>query len=385
MALRTLTHPDREPLGVYVHVPFCRVHCPYCDFYTYPSGRGQAPDFVDAVCREIEMVDLRLAPDAYTVATVYFGGGTPSTLTGSQLSRLLDTLKKRLRLSPEAEITLEANPEDITSQALESWRGAGINRISLGIQTFDPDRLEFLGRVHSAGRAREALEAVRSFPNWSADLMFGWEHQTLPELNADLEEVLTYAPPHVSLYQLTLEPRTRMGVLAAQDRVRCALPEAQAELYLSACDRLDQAGILQYEVSNFARPGCESRHNRSYWERRAYVGLGPSAASLLCERRSRNLASWPHYRDRLRASRLPVGAIEVLTPEEVATERLWLGLRTAQGVPLDSLGSEHERLIRKAESDGLVSTAGQGRIVLTRKGMAVADELAARLLLNRES
>jgi oxygen-independent coproporphyrinogen-3 oxidase len=298
---------------------------------------------------------------------------------------LVNSLGQKLHLSHEAEVTLEANPEDITPSALESWHGAGINRISLGIQTFDPDRLKFLGRVHSADRAREALAAVRTYPNWSADLMFGWEHQTLPQLEADLEEVLSYSPPHVSLYQLTLEPRTRLGVLAAKNRVRCAEPELQAELYLAACDRLDQAGLLQYEVSNFARTSRESRHNRSYWERWPYVGLGPSAASLLRDRRSRNLASWPHYRDRLRAGRLPVGEVEVLTPEEVATERLWLGLRTAQGVPLESLGSGHESFLHIAENDGLVSTAVRGRIVLTRKGMALADELAARLLLHRES
>ena len=375
----------RTPLGVYLHVPFCRVHCPYCDFATYPAARGHASDFVDAVCREIELVSLRLSPGDFTVETVYFGGGTPSTLTGSQVAELVRALQEAFQVSRAPEITLEANPEDITPPALESWRQAGVNRISLGVQTFDPDRLEFLGRVHSAARAREALESVSSMANWSADLMFGWEHQTLPELHADLDEILSYQPPHVSLYQLTLEPKTRMGVLAAKDRVRCADPEMQAELYLAACQRLEDAGVRQYEVSNFAKSGYESRHNRSYWERRSYVGLGPSAASLLSERRSRNLASWPHYRDRLRAGRLPVGSVEVLTPQDVATERLWLGLRTSQGIADEAVGDSQKPLILKAVHDGLLFTAEGGRIVLTRKGMALADEVAARLLLNRQS
>lgn len=380
MASSTLSTIAGNPLGVYVHVPFCRVHCPYCDFYTYPSNRGHAPDFIGAVLREIELASQRLNPAEFVVETVYFGGGTPSTLEAPQLDSVLDALGRQFKFHPQVEITLEANPEDVTPLALETWQALGINRVSLGVQTFDPGRLQFLGRVHSADSARRALGVLAGFPNWSADLMFGWQGQTTTELEKDLGELLSYAPPHASLYQLTLEPRTRMGVLAARNLVACADSDQQADLYLTACTQLDASGLAQYEVSNFARGGFESRHNRSYWERKAYLGLGPSAASFMHERRSRNLASWPRYRDRLQAGYPAIEQVEVLSPHISKLERVWLGLRTAGGIASDTLSAEVMPLVFEAAREGLVSTAAEGRITLTRKGMAMADEVAARLL-----
>jgi oxygen-independent coproporphyrinogen-3 oxidase len=210
--------------------------------------------------------------------------------------------------------------------------------------------------------------------------MFGWEGQRVQQLEADLGELLAFGPPHVSLYQLTLEPRTRLGVLAARDLVHCADADRQADLYLAACEVLDRAGLRQYEVSNFARPGFESRHNQAYWERRAYLGLGPSAASLVCERRTRNVASLPRYLEAVSAGRSPVDFVEVLTPEKAALESLWLGLRTSRGVPAEKIDPDHWPMLRQAERDGLLTTGGDGRIALTRKGMAVADGLVLRLL-----
>lgn len=380
MAGGTVEQDSRQPLGVYIHVPFCRVHCPYCDFYTYPSVRRRAAEYVAALEREIGLWPGRLDPQRFEVETVYFGGGTPSMLTLSQLRQILTSLRNRLKIRGAAEITLEANPEDVTKESIAAWVDLGINRVSLGVQTLEAERLAFLGRVHSVETAVSALELLSLLPNWSADLMFGWEGQTVRQLEQELERLLSFSPTHVSLYQLTLEPKTRFGVLAAKGLVRCADPDSQAQLYLAACERLESRGLLQYEVSNFAQPGHESRHNAGYWVHRAYVGLGPSAASLLGLRRTRNAASLPRYLEKLRSGFCPVEFVEVLSPQTVALERLWLGLRTRSGVPRDWLRPESQLIVERAQADGLLTTGHCGRIALTRKGMAVADEVLTRLL-----
>jgi oxygen-independent coproporphyrinogen-3 oxidase len=380
MARGPLRIEPPSPLGVYIHVPFCRVHCPYCDFYTYPARRGRDPEFVQALAAEIDLLPQRFDPEPFRVDTVYFGGGTPSTLKAAQVRQILARLGERLKVSSGAEITLEANPEDIERESLLGLLDSGPNRISLGVQTFDDGRLALLGRVHSAETALRALKLLSGLPNWSADLMFGWEGQTVPELQAELNRLLEFAPPHVSLYQLTLEPQTRFGVLAAKNLMRCADVDRQADLYLAACEALESGGLAQYEVSNFARKGWESRHNSSYWERRPYAGLGPSAASFLHQRRTRNAATLSRYVDLLRSGICPVESVEVLSPENEATERLWLGLRTREGVPAAWIAGGLESMLQQAFRQGLLTTGPSGRITLTRKGMAVADELVRRLL-----
>jgi len=376
----SVTRDGRDPLGVYVHVPFCRVHCPYCDFYTYPASRGREEEYGRALVREITLVERRLRPERFLVETIYFGGGTPSTLAPARIREVIARLGERLSISREAEITLEANPEDVSAEMLEVWKEAGPNRISIGVQTLAPESLAFLGRMHSSAAARRSLDLLSTHPNWSADLMFGWEGQTVEQLEADLKAVLSCAPPHISLYQLTLEPKTRLGVLAARNLVRCADTDCQADLYLAACEILESAGLRQYEVSNFARPGFESRHNQAYWERRPYLGLGPSAASLINQRRTRNIASLPRYIAALNAGGWPLASVEVLTPDQVATERLWLGLRTAAGVELSSIPAGCEAMLAEARRQGFLLTGQSNRIILSRKGMAVADELVQRLL-----
>jgi putative oxygen-independent coproporphyrinogen III oxidase len=375
-----LTPPSPSQLGAYIHVPFCRVHCPYCDFYTYPASRGRDGDFCRSLLRELALLDRRLEPGAYRVETVYFGGGTPSTLSPAQIGQLLSAIALRLHLSREPEVTLEANPEDVRPEALDAWMESGVNRVSLGVQSLQAQRLEFLGRVHTAQTARAALKLLSRHPNWSADLMFGWEGQTVADLASELDELLSYSPPHVSLYQLTLEPKTKFGVLAAQHRLRSADTDRQADLYLAACERLETAGVRQYEVSNFSRPGWESRHNSAYWERRSYVGLGPSAASFLAGRRTKNAASLARYTRALEAGFLPVEFVEVLDPDTVLLEELWLGLRTASGVRPACVEKSSDSVLENARAQGLLSTRPDGRIALTRKGMAVADELVRRLL-----
>lgn len=380
MARSALKQDPLQPLGVYIHIPFCRVHCPYCDFYTYPAHRGRDVEFCEALHREIELLDSRFDPARFQVETVYLGGGTPSTLGGGQVEELLSRLRSRLQISPEAEVTLEANPEDVEPERVRAWGQVGLNRISLGVQSLDSARLSMLGRVHTAATALAALRLISRLPNWSADLMFGWEGQTVRQLRSEVERLLEFSPPHVSLYQLTLEPRTRFGILASRNLMRCADFDHQADLYLSVCELLESAGLKQYEVSNFARQGFESRHNQAYWERRPYAGLGPSAASFLNHRRTKNAASLPRYLAMLRSRTCPVEFVELLSPRTEATERLWLGLRTSKGVPAEWITADEQPTLEAASQQGLVTTGAVGRIVLTRKGMALADEVVGRLL-----
>lgn len=373
-------HSVRRPLGVYVHVPFCRVHCPYCDFYTYPSARGRQDEFALAVVREIDLSPARLCTDRYQVETIYFGGGTPSLLTSQHFDTILTKLDKVFTLATSPEITLELNPGEVTKGYLDGLRGLGVNRLSLGVQSFQESALRFLGRDCGSEEVVRALELVRAWANWSADLIFGWSGQTEDSWGRDLEMLLAYGPPHVSMYQLTIERQTRFGSLAQLGRTLLQTDDAQAELYIRACTTLKQYGLEQYEVSNFARPGFESRHNSAYWRRRDYLGLGPAAHSLLSGRRTENVKSLPRYIELLKSRFSPVRATEVLTPEIARREKIWLGLRTSEGVSGDWFGVGLGDFLASSVASGLVTRNASGRIALTSKGMAVADAISARVL-----
>jgi oxygen-independent coproporphyrinogen-3 oxidase len=365
---------------VYVHVPFCRVHCPYCDFYTYPSARGRQDHFVAAVCQEIELCTTRLSPEGYQVETIYFGGGTPSLLTPHQFDIILTMLERMFACVSCPEITVEMNPGEVTAEFLAALKALGINRLSLGVQSFQESALRFLGRDCGQNAVLSALELVRAWGNWSADLIFGWAGQTIDSWSHDLELVLGYQPPHVSLYQLTIEQQTRFGSLARRGQTLLQTDDAQAELYILACTILKQNGLEQYEVSNFARPGHISRHNSAYWRRTEYLGLGPSAHSFLAGRRTENVRSLPRYIDLLNSRRSPLAAVEVLTPATARREQVWLGLRTSEGIPRQWLADTLYGLLEDAMAHGMVANRGDDRIVLTPKGMAVADAFAAQVL-----
>lgn len=372
--------PFPTDLGVYVHVPFCRVHCPYCDFYTYPTERGRQQDFVDALLVEVAQVPHRLRPESYALSTVYFGGGTPSTLTPVQIGQILGALRHLFASLPDCEITLEANPRDLHEEYLASLSAMGVTRISLGVQSFFPDALRFLGRDHDPGEVERSLALLAGWSKWSADLIFGWSGQTELQWGEDLDSLLAFEPPHVSLYQLTVEKQTRFGVLASRGRLKQADLDRQAALYAQAQVRLESAGLEQYEISSFARSNCRSRHNGRYWRRRPYLGLGPAAHSHLAERRTENVRSLPRYIERLRRDASPVAQVEVLAPDAIARERVWLGLRTEEGIPVAWLPHVVMPLLEEAERSGLVQRGGDARVALTGKGMAVADEFAARIL-----
>lgn len=331
--------------GVYVHVPFCRKRCPYCAFVLVESDGSLHEAFVEKVGRELRR-------EKREVSTLYFGGGTPSILGPGAIGRLIEAAGGR-----PSEVTVECNPEGLR---LDGFREAGVNRITLGIQALDDGLLRFLGRGHGAEEARRAWkEARRVFDNVCVDLIFGIPGQTLEGWRRTLEEVRSWEPAHVSLYGLTYEPGTPFG------RIRDRLPEeTERAMYETAMDVL--SGYRHYEISNFARPGFESRHNWDCWTGKPYTGFGPGAHSYAPPERWWNISNVKEY---LRREDV-VMRRETLTPEQVRIEEIFLGLRTDRGVELDAIPEDLEPFLERAG----------GRVRLTRAGKGVADSVIRRLL-----
>ena len=332
-------------VGVYIHVPFCRKRCPYCAFVLIESDGSLHDRFVDKVCREIEAARPR-------ARTLYFGGGTPSLLGAEQLGRLIRSVGG----GPE-EITVECNPEGLK---LAGLRDAGVTRLTLGIQALDDGLLQRLGREHDADGARRAYrEASRLFENICVDLIFGVPGQTLEGWRRTLEEVRSWRPAHVSLYGLTYEQGTPF------EKVRDRQPEERERaMYEQAMESLSD--YHHYEISNWALPGRESKHNRAYWEGRPYLGFGPGAHSYAAPERWWNLSNVREYLDRGDV----VAGRETLTPEQVRTEGLLLGLRQDAGVEMGSIPAGLENFLVRVD----------GRVRLTRAGKCVADSVIAKLV-----
>ncbi|OYV68636.1 MAG: hypothetical protein B7Z72_08065, partial [Gemmatimonadetes bacterium 21-71-4] len=322
------------PRHLYVHVPFCARRCSYCDFAIAVRSRVPVDDYVRAVADELALRH----PDAqrWTLDSLYFGGGTPSKLGGAGVARLLDALRERVPLAPGAEVTLEANPEDVSADAARDWSGAGVTRLSLGAQSFDDRALAWMHRTHDARAIGCAVDAARAagIENVSLDLIFALPESVERSWARDLTSALALEPAHLSLYGLTVEPATPV----ARWRERGQLHEAPEERYerdfLAAHDTLSAHGFTHYEVSNYARPGRESRHNSAYWTGVPYGGIGPSAHAFDGDRRRWNLSPYAAWMDRIADRADPVEADELLTAENRTVERVYLGLRTARGLQL---------------------------------------------------
>lgn len=373
--------PRGAQVGLYVHCPYCRVKCPYCDFNVAIHREDRLGPFVSAL--QAELARYAALPWAGRVPAVslYLGGGTPSLLPPDAVAALVADARQRLGLAPDAEVTLEANPEGLDLARLRGFREAGVTRLSLGVQSLDDGILGRLGRTHTAATARAAYEAARaaSFASVSVDLLYACPGQDLLAWTRTLEEVLAWSPEHLSAYALTLEPRTPFG-----RRPPPGLPdeEVQVAQFQALLDRTRRAGLERYEVSNFARPGHRSRHNLLYWRREDYLGLGPGAHGALGALRYANERSEPRWRAAVLAGRWPVERWERLTVRQVAGERLVLGLRLAEGVPRawmeHHLGDAGPALDRYLAA-GVVTIRGD-RIVLTDHGVLVSDAVLAELV-----
>lgn len=370
--------------GLYVHVPFCGSKCVYCDFYSVAdssAGSTLVPDWLKAVKREADLYAGQF--DAFD--TLYVGGGTPSFLSNENLSTLFDHLYNCFSIVPDAEITIEANPDDISREKLTHFKGLGVNRVSLGVQSFhDPD-LVFLKRRHSAKHAGKALELIRSESDTfklGLDLIFGLPGQTDAEWLDCLEKALSYEPEHISCYQLTYEEGTPLSLMKDQGLVR-PCEEGRAErLFLSASRFLEDHGYVHYEISNFALSDRNrSRHNQKYWRHTTYLGLGPSAHSFQDNQRWWNVRSIEAYCAALAEGGSPVEDTESLTGDQLELEAIFLGLRTREGFPMEILGQGlgYNEKVSKLEHAGFIIVRN-GWVQPTIKGFLVADSLPLQIL-----
>lgn len=377
--------PTEGRYGLYVHALFCLRRCPYCDFNVAVYRADRAAAFVRAL--QVEVDRWRALPWAGRVPAVslFFGGGTPSLLPPEAVADVIAAARDGLGLAPGAEVTLEANPEGLDRARLAAFRAGGVTRLSLGVQSLDAAVLRRLGREHTADQACEAFEAARTagFSDVSIDLLYGCPGQERAAWERTLGEALAWRPDHLSAYALTLEPGTAFGRRPPADLPDEATVVAQGE---HLCQAAAAAGLERYEISNFARPGHQSRHNRLYWERVDYVGLGPGAHGALGALRYANLRSHLRYRQAIDTGGWPIERWERLTARQILGERLVLGLRLAEGIPrlwLDARFADRPavlaRLLDRYTAAGLVETRG-ARVALSPRGALLSDSLFAELV-----
>jgi oxygen-independent coproporphyrinogen III oxidase len=371
---------DRVP-GLYIHIPFCVSKCHYCSFYSIPSV-SPIPEFLRALFLEMEMIHDPWGP----FDTVYIGGGTPSLLTIKQLESILARVQKCFRLLPDSEITLEANPGDLSLPFLRSLKSLGINRLNMGIQSFDQKSLDFLGRRHSPDQAISAIKSARlaGFRNLGLDLIYGIPGQNLASWKETVEQALASLPEHLSCYQLTLEEKTALGKRYRNGEFQLPEEDLQYDFFMKTSEWLEEAGYLHYEVSNFTRSlPFASRHNQKYWNHTPYLGFGPAAHSFQDGERWWNHTSLDRYLADIEERKLPVEKKENLTIAQLRLEALFLGLRTKRGISLQEFIRQYhsDLLLEKKEAIGHLERQGflsiqNDHLVPTRAGLAVADSLA---------
>jgi oxygen-independent coproporphyrinogen-3 oxidase len=375
-----------QTAGIYVHIPFCVKKCGYCDFNAYSGYRDSTKiKYVDALCREIE---ARSEPETF-VPTIFFGGGTPTTLAAADLARILETVRRSFAVDTDAEISLEANPSDATQSYLTELRQSGFNRISFGVQTFNDRLLKSIDRIHSAEDARSAVAAARAagFDNLSIDLMFGLPRQTLADWDRSLDAAFALDVPHLSMYGLIVEEGTVLW--AKRERGKLPLPseKIEAAMFGRAIERAVPAGYRRYEVSNYARPGFESRHNQIYWRNEDYFGFGAGAASYRHGIRSMNERLPGRFADRVNVDGSATVEQEQLTVAEAMGETMMVGLRMAAGIDLEGFANRfgvraEDRFASQIETlraSGLLETV-EGRLRLTDRGLFLASEVMMRFL-----
>ncbi len=374
-----------KPLGLYIHIPFCKSKCIYCDFYSLPRAEDRMDRYVSALCRQLAEIAQRTT--AHTVDSVYLGGGTPSYLGEKRLRRILKTVKKHYHLSRDAEITLEANPDSAGDwRALRSLRRAGMNRLSLGVQSADDGLLRTLGRPHTFAQAEEAAAAARRarIRNLSLDLIYGLPGQDLAGWKDTLERAAALEPEHLSCYGLKVEEGTPLWDM--QEKMDLPDDDAQADMYLWTVERLGALGYEQYEISNFARPGRASRHNMKYWTLCEYAGFGPGAHSDLGDVRYAYLRSLDTYCAGVEAGVSVLESSEHIPPRERDIEYVMLGLRLTQGISRQEFENRYrlpfapiQSVLERFRATGHAALVG-GRWRLTPEGFLVSNQIIGQAL-----
>ena len=388
MAIIT-TNKNKTPLGIYIHIPFCKSKCEYCDFYSIPGKHEELyADYTEAVCRHIKETGP-LAPN-HRVDTIYFGGGTPSYFGAEGLSTILTAVRRYFDVAPDAEITFEANPDSVTDQLLRRLRAEGFNRASLGIQCDDDEILKGLGRPHTYNQAVTAFQKLRKagFDNISVDLMYGLPRQSPFTWQDTLRNVLSLRPEHISCYGLKVEPGTPL--YKYQDQVFLPSDDTQVDMYLATCEILKENGYRQYEISNFARRGKISRHNMKYWTGLEYIGFGPNAASDFAGKYYTMVGDLKEYIDGIMNGGQVISDVLEIPVRERAGDYLMLRLRTTHGISAQEYERQYllpfapleEAMQRCAENKDAVFE--NDRWHLTPKGMMISNTIISELQLIQE-
>lgn len=383
---KTLGLIHAENLGIYVHIPFCRVRCRFCAFYMEISREDRIQAFLDGLDRELCLYASDLGLHKIPVHTIYFGGGTPTTLTSQQLIRILHAIRHWFAVEDDAEVSIEVHPGTVSPESLGALRQAGFTRLSVGGQSFDQNELRDLGGRAFGGGVRQAISWARSagFTNISLDLMFGFPGQLIESWQRTLEEALAVSPTHLSCYAYTLEEGSPFYREVMRGKGSGPDQEFQVTLEERAVECLVAAGFERYEISNYCRPGYECRHNMRYWQVQPYLGLGPSAQSCLGSARFGNAADLEWYADSLKRGTLPLDEVTSLSPDQVDRERIIWGLRLLSGVPVKMKATEKKTAllhsIRQLREEGLLRVEKQGEVRLTDLGIRFADTVAVALL-----
>ncbi len=371
--------------SLYLHIPFCEHKCVYCDFYSIESLERRSA-FVSLLCREAEYFSS--CYDGETIETIFFGGGTPSLLAPAELEQIMTVLHRRFSVDPDAEVTLETNPGTVDEEKLRAFRSLGINRLSIGIQSFHDDDLRFLTRIHSAGQARACVRLANEigFPYVNLDLIFALPGQTMARWEENLRVAVRLGTNHISAYSLIVERNTPLFRMVESGQVLTLPIEAEADMYLFTMEFLRGAGFEHYEVSNYARNGCRSRHNMNYWNHSRYLGFGPSAHSFWESRRWWNIANLSTYCDALERGSSPQAGEETLSMSQLLDERIMLGLRSA-GIDVASFKRDFGMERWRELEQGLNDLNNEGLFIrtpevvrLTDRGYLLCDEIVKRLL-----
>lgn len=359
---------------LYIHIPYCRRACSYCDFYFSVSLKSKNA-FLEALLQEIEIRKV-FFPAASPLQTVYLGGGTPSLLACPELELILDGVRKVYGIAPTAEITLEANPEDINPEKLDAWRNAGINRLSLGLQSLQDSELQFMNRGHTAAQAIDCIAAAQKagFSNLSIDLIYATPGLRLKAWEDTLQKTLAWNIPHISAYALTVEPKTRLAYQVEKGKVQPPEDETFIQQFELLNRILGNAGYERYEISNFAKPGYRSRHNTAYWLQKPYLGLGPSAHSYNGKTRESNIAKVWKYIEFIEARQSAVAFSETLTERQLANEFILTRLRLSEGLPLQELRQTYGLDLLAVQAVALERLLAQRLITLDANSLKLTEQ-----------
>ena len=374
--------------GIYIHIPYCKTKCNYCDFYSVVNNDNEK-DFIDALLAEIDLRKNFFEQDAQ-INTIYFGGGTPSFIKSENIAKILNKIQQSYAINAQAEITLEANPDDLTNNSLIKYKAMGFNRLSIGVQSLLPEQLRFMQRRHNVEQAIDAVNmAVRNkFDNISVDLIYGLPDMQLNQWEDTLNTVMQWPVQHLSAYHLTIEEGTKLHKQVQKAQIKEISDDKSFQQFESLMDISAQHGFEQYEISNFARNKLYSKHNSAYWQQKAYLGLGPSAHSFSKDKRYWNHSSLIKYIDNLQKNKL-FYAFEILSPTDKFNDMIITALRTSKGLNIDELHSyykpkEHWNIILNKYIEKGFIIQKNTNFSLSRKGIHLADSIMADLMIIKE-